>query len=1201
MQRGDEARGQFAAWLREVHRAAGMPSAAELERTSARSPTVGGRALSRSGVHRLLQGEFVRPPDWDVVTAVLDACVRCAPPSDPVSGSLVDRALWRNRHLQLVTRLEAARDDGRVDGPREGVEEEWQAARDRALATYARRVRESYGSLDLEVLTPDNDQSAQPSVELREVFVVPTVRADPPPVELSRELMDQLLKGEELTADGELPPGLDLELLDSLVETYRRQPAEDVLGVLAREGNGRVVLLGDPGAGKSTLAHYLALALTGDDRRDGSLAGLAGRIPLIVELRHYAQPDWRQRTFAEFLAHLWTTQGMGLPLPVLGRLLDEGRVILVFDGLDEIFDPEVRAETARRIAGFAAHHERCRVIVTSRVIGYQRQTLDGAGFAHYMIQDLDTPRIHAFARRWYETACPGQGALTEQLVTRFEDAVAHSRSVRELAGNPLLLTILAILGRRQTLPRDRHGVYQHAVTVLVARWDQNAKHLTTAPVSAPVAEALDLLGQTERLEMLRLLARRMQEGSGGIAGNYVPEADVEEVFRRYLQLCDVRPDVARRAARALVQQLRERNFILARYGGGAWGFVHRTFLEYLAAADIVHRYEHEREWTPEALVREVLVPRADDATWHEVILLLAGQLREHDTGALVDSLVRPAPFTDRGDRLVLAVRVLAEVKKIGALGAQSLAVVDGITQHLSAGAESFGKVFLIHPYFAVKSVAPSLGSFSENWVGRDRYLTWFHVWGQFLESSVPAQLAGALHRDFPAVITYARFARSVNARSGALAVLGERWPESTTVTEAIMTSAVHDEVSVRMAALEALGARRIEHDGAAELRLFLQTRAVGDPTPGARKEALLSLVRRHPDDDTVRFLRWRAREDTFDAVRDTAEELRTGLLPEQAEEHEEEQEEEQEGRVHSLPEQRDLSGTPLPGMTAFGSELTPESAMTAWRSRQYGELSVLLEWLGWNEVRDGQETLTSWLRRHPEDLRLLMRDALRLAPRAGTRSSDDHLEQSAETALDAIGHSLEAEARNFLIDCCKSTRHISLRRAAVRVLGETWSDDPAAMATLLECAKPNPNPELRLTALQCLTELCTHLPEVRELLHRSASADHNPAVRDHALHWMAQWWPDHPEYATLFVTDPRAAGAPSPGRRAVMLQGLAAGGHEAEYARQLAREEDPWVQDRMRQVERLRTAPGAAAPAVFHERLLFGLRRLLTTRARAAR
>lgn len=56
----------------------------------------------------------------------------------------------------------------------------------------------------------------------------------------------------------------------------------------------------------------------------------------------------------------------------------------------------------------------------------------------------------------------------------------------------------------------------------------------------------------------------------------------------------------------------------------------------------------------------------------------------------------------------------------------------------------------------------------------------------------------------------------------------------------------------------------------------------------------------------------------------------------------------------------------------------------AWPSRQYVELSTLLEY---HEVMSGHEALTSWLRRHPEDLRLLMRDALHFAPADGARSS----------------------------------------------------------------------------------------------------------------------------------------------------------------------------------------------------------------------
>ncbi|MEU3689103.1 NACHT domain-containing protein [Streptomyces narbonensis] len=1228
MGRGDEARRRFAEWLREVHRAAGTPSGEELSKASVRAAAAGGgRSLSSSSVQRLLAAEFVRTPDWDVVTAFLDGCVRCAPLSRPVPEALVNGELWKDRHQQLVSLLEAAKDHDRISPSGEAQDE---PATARALETYARRVRESYGRLDLEVLTPDNDQSVQPNVELREVFVVPTVRADPPTVELSRELMAKLLEGQELAADGELPPGLDLELLDTIAEEYRRRPEENVLEVLARAESRRVVLLGDPGAGKSTLAHYLALHLTGvagaedhDRLHDpggrasgGHLAALAGAVPLVVELRHYAQPLWRQKTFEEFLEVLWATEGMSLPGPVLRRFLREGRVILVFDGLDEIFDPEFRAETARRIAGFAARHERCRVVVTSRVVGYQRQTLDGAGFAHYMIQDLDTPRIHAFARRWFTNACPGQPALTEQLLSRFKDAVAHSSSVRELAGNPLLLTILAILGRRQTLPRDRHGVYQHAVTVLVARWDRDAKHLTTH-LSGPVADALDVLGQEERLEMLRLLARRMQEGAGGISGNYIPERDIEDVFRQYLQLCDIPPDVARRAARAMVQQLRERNFILARFGGGAWGFVHRTFLEYLAAADIVHRYEHEREWTPQALVTEVLVPRAADTTWHEVILLLAGQLRERDTGTLVDSLVGSAP-NPGPEKLALALRALAEVRKIGVLAAQSTAVVNGIIRYLEGGYDQYeGHFTLSGTTFPTKAVTPALASFNEYWAGRDRYLTWFHVWGQFLSSRTPTQLAAALHRDMAAVIAYARFAWSPSSRIAALTVLQERWHDSSTAIEAIKTCAVRDEkVAVRIAALDALGATPVGGRQAEGVRSFLENRAARDPAPGARKEALNHLLRRHPDDRSHRFFQDRALRDLFDAVRAQAEVLVDRLAGLETEE--EEWPPHGRGRpgfareavAHTLFHDAEAEEDPTREI---------KRALAAWRAGRHEPLIDLIDSLDMpdaSDTMDHDEMLGAWLREHPDDLRMLMRDVRLFSDgtppaRSRTRSGSGRVERHPsanriwQTALRAVALVLSDEARDFLIDCAKATYTAKATPDTPRVcewaallLCERWTDGPSVRTLLLDMVRNYADAFFRLTLLQQLAHDRPHDPAVREAVRRSAVADPDSDVRSFALRWVALWWPDDAAYKELFGAVAPDIVSSAPGERLVKLQALTGSGYEAEWEERFAREPDPSVRERAHLVRLLHDSPDRLAHAVFHQRLLGGFRYVLKDRAR---
>ncbi|MFJ8621434.1 NACHT domain-containing protein [Kitasatospora sp. NPDC093550] len=654
-----------------------------------------------------------------------------------------------------------------------GVSAESMAA---ARAAYARRVRETYGRLDLEVLTPLSEQGEHPVVELREVFVTPQVREDPPPVELPRELVQRLLASGEFTdVDEALPPGLAQSAVEQLRDDYLDRPTEDALSVLTGSRGRRVVLLGDPGSGKSTLARYLALALLHGSA--GPLAPLDGLVPLVVELRQYAEGQWRERTFEDFLDHRHHVAGMSLPGPELRRLLDEGRVVIVFDGLDEVFDPGVRAATAERIAAFAARYDRVRVVVTSRVIGYQRAALGGAGFTHVMLQDLDPGRIADFARRWYAIACPADPELAARLVERITGAVEASRPIRELAGNPLLLTILAIIGRRQTLPRDRRGVYEHAVRVLVAHWDRDTKYLRT-PLKPGAAEAIDLLDDRERMELLRLLARRMQEGTGGIAGNHIHAEELEAVFRDYFAQFGLPPHQCLTAARALRDQLRERNFILARYGGEVYGFVHRAFLEHLAADDIVHRYTMRREWTPEGLIEEVFAERADDPAWHEVLLLVVNQLSEADAGRVIDHLL------DRGDEasLVLAIGSLAEVRKIGLLRDRSDRAVDALIARLS-GRTDFA--FRADTLLAALSVLAATSA----WTGRDRYLRWFHLRGQFLSSgSVRTAVAVTFHTSIKASIALAAFGFA-DTRHSAIPALARRWSSHPDIVPSLLALA----------------------------------------------------------------------------------------------------------------------------------------------------------------------------------------------------------------------------------------------------------------------------------------------------------------------------------------------------------------------------------------------------------------------------
>jgi predicted NACHT family NTPase len=79
------------------------------------------------------------------------------------------------------------------------------------------------------------------------------------------------------------------------------------------------------------------------------------------------------------------------------------------------------------------------------------------------------------------------------------------------------------------------------------------------------------------------------QSASGLAGNLIDEATLEDTLAEGLKgLPRLRPD---RAARALIEQLRGRNFMLCSVGGHSYAFVHRTFLEYFCGVEIREHFK----------------------------------------------------------------------------------------------------------------------------------------------------------------------------------------------------------------------------------------------------------------------------------------------------------------------------------------------------------------------------------------------------------------------------------------------------------------------------------------------------------------------------------------------------------------------------------------------------------------------------------
>ncbi len=461
------------------------------------------------------------------------------------------------------------------------------------VETYRDSLQSSYGYLKLYTLDSTDRVDA---IKLWAIFIEQTVREALPPMryDLPLDLKRQL------QARGQLEADLTPEALEHYRHEYFQKPARKVLEAVA--DSQRAVILGDPGSGKSSLLQYLALEWVESNTE---------KLPLLVELREFTLNP--SASFLEFL-HCGRGVDWQFDQQQLHQHLLESPTLVMFDGLDEVFDRATQFAVIDDIIRFSQQYPKAQVLVTSRIIGYNPDHLQHSGFRHFTIQSLDTDETHEFIDRWYDLSL-GSDPDKVRLKQRLKDAIANSKAIANLADNPLLLTMMAILNRRQELPRDRADLYDQASRVLLFHWDVDHKRLQIS---------MDAIGRREKQEMLRLIAYEMQAGEEGLKGNLISAEHLTRILTDYLR--DQSFSNPREKANRLIQQLRERNFILCYRGADTYGFMHRTFLEYFCAIEIVHRFEKQRTLTFEQLRDEVFGQHWQDETWHEVLKLICGMI-----------------------------------------------------------------------------------------------------------------------------------------------------------------------------------------------------------------------------------------------------------------------------------------------------------------------------------------------------------------------------------------------------------------------------------------------------------------------------------------------------------------------------------------------------------------------------------------------
>ena len=423
----------------------------------------------------------------------------------------------------------------------------------------------------------------------------------------------------------------------------------------------KMVLLGRPGSGKSTLSTYLALSLAEAALGHAAALKRLGRwwkhgslLPMPVVLREFAATlpadldRGRAKHLWDFIATDLANSGHGEATGAALRQAAEARgALFLLDGLDEAGDESRRARVLEAVDEFTrTASAKCRFLLTSRPYAWEEATAPAADSATklqvprldalppaYRLADFEPEQIQEFIQHWYHAIAAlgwiGAGEAKEKTANLV--GAVHREDLATLARNPLLLTLMATLHSNRTrLPDDRADLYNEVVELLLQRWNETIG-ADRGLLDALKIQSLKLGNLREQIEQLAFEAHAANVGKEGTAD--IAEGDLLTAFCPLLggsrdKAALVVAYIEKRAGLLLGQGPRERQ--------RQFTFPHRTFQEYLAACYLARQ--------PDFRTRAVDLARANPAHWREV-LTLAARKASADAGVPVaDALVHGERF-----------------------------------------------------------------------------------------------------------------------------------------------------------------------------------------------------------------------------------------------------------------------------------------------------------------------------------------------------------------------------------------------------------------------------------------------------------------------------------------------------------------------------------------------------------------------------
>lgn len=373
---------------------------------------------------------------------------------------------------------------------------------------------------------------------------------------------------------------------------------EKISGIELLQNCSKLMILGRPGAGKTTFLKYIA---TFTNRSEI----LHGHVPIFISLKDFQDQEKsiNLKTHIENdLIHYSVSTG------IFDRLLKEARVIFLFDGLDEVRKENFN-RIIRQIKELSQIFCKNKFIITCRLAANEYKF---ENFLEVEVCNFTEEQITIFVSNWFATK------KSPKKAKKFIHRLKNDQEIGELATNPLLLTLLCmVFEESEEFPKNQAELYQEGLDVLLRKWD------VSRAIERP--ETYRNLSKHKKEDLLGKIAYATFEKNEGLFKRETIENEIRDYISNLPRSIHSPEDVELDCSSVLKSMIAQHGLIIE-VAKGIYSFSHRTFHEYFVSLKIIKTLDPREQ---NKLLNSLAI-HINDYRWQEVFLLVACMLPQAD-------------------------------------------------------------------------------------------------------------------------------------------------------------------------------------------------------------------------------------------------------------------------------------------------------------------------------------------------------------------------------------------------------------------------------------------------------------------------------------------------------------------------------------------------------------------------------------------